>query len=149
MRNHIYLHTSNFDYAQKFRDDDSFEPAYNYSNRIQNMSPYEWGRIKTGANYYHILVGAIRKENCPWCGEIPELKQLHDYLDSPGLMPARPLSFCMQCMNCGSRGPVIHVYEQAVKNDQYMDEVKQMIKQEYSIRKQWDDGLVNPYEKQD
>jgi len=147
MRNHIYLHTSNFDYAQKFRDDDSFEPAYNYSNRIPNMSPYEWGRIKTGANYYHILVGAIRKENCPWCGSQPNFIELTERVDVP--FNTQIIKFCMECLNCGSRGPVHRIQINDLHSNELKEIVKDRIKSHYSLRKQWDDGLVNPYEKQD
>lgn len=150
MRKHIYLHTSNLENAQEFSDDLCFEPAYMYCHQIKNISPYEWGRIKTEAYYYHIMIGNIRNDNCPWCGSTPNLVELSEKAPFP--MPDR-VTFFYECLNCGSRGPVNKIHFNEIMDicleRQVKDEVKAKIKARYSERKQWDHDLVNPYEKKE
>jgi hypothetical protein len=141
MRNHIYLHTSNLNIINKFKNDDLFQSCYEYPiHEIENLHPNEYGRIKTKHNYYHILVGQIRQENCPWCAAIPFIKRI----ENPGL--TYTAEYCMQCQGCGARGPILYVNSMMNNDDKYMDEVRCLIKHKFKTRRQWDDGLVNPYE---
>jgi len=146
MRKHIYVHTSNLENASVMSSDESFQPVYEYINEVKDISRNEWGRFKTDQNYYHIMLGSIRNDNCPWCGSVPNLVELTERVDWPG---QSKIKFCLECLNCGSRGPVNTLTFNDLTNFEAKDHVKEMIKARYSERKQWDHELVNPYERHD
>ena len=94
MKKHIYLHTSNLDYTKELRNDDSFEctheyPTWEFSKTHRN----EYGRILTDDNSYHILIGTISQENCPWCNGKANIRNIL----STNPMCSR---YCIECENC-------------------------------------------------
>ncbi len=141
MRNHIYLHASNLEHAKYFRDDQDFQPVTDYdkfdlSKTFQN----EWGRIKTKGNFYHIIIGHPKQENCPWCGSLCLLKKIGENEFS------RHSQYCMQCINCGSHGPILNICSSAEENLEVMENIRDLIKQRFETRRQWDAGWKNPYD---
>lgn len=145
MKKHFYLHTSNLENAREFTEDSSFQPTYCYPYFETYVSfRNEYGRIKTDQNYYHIMLGTIRDDNCPWCGSVPNVVELSVGVDVP--FNTQKIKFCMECFNCGSRGPVNTISFNDITDFQVKEHVKALIKQRYSERKQWDHDLKNPYE---
>lgn len=139
MRKHIYLHTSNLTHASQIAKDKAFEPLCTYQNDILfKVYRNEFGRIKTSSNYFHIMLGTITDDNCPWCGSVPTLVDLNEPADWTG--QAR-IKFYMQCLNCGSTGPVNTITFNDITDFEIKEHVKQMIKHKYSERKQWDHDL--------
>lgn len=140
---HIYLHTSNLENARALREDSNFEPTPHYDPiGMANLHRNEFGRIRTKQNYFHILLGKLYEENCPWCGCVPEIKKL----GQPGLgeMPIRMDQYCLQCRQCGSRGPILNI--NASIPEEHIEEYYSMIRMRYVHRRSWDEGFVNPYD---
>ena len=144
MRKHIYLHTSNLENAEVFIKDESFQPLYEYIYEVRNISPNEWGRFKTDQNYYHIILGSIRNDNCPWCGSIPNFVELNERSEVPF---TTRMKFCFECLNCGSRGPTHSIILNDLASNEIKENIKERIKHAYAQRLTWDHDLVNPYEK--
>lgn len=140
MRKHIYLHTSNLEMVRDLREDNAFDPLYEYPpNEISRSFPNEYGRIKTLGNYYHIMLGQIQQDGCPWCSGPPEVIKLW------GSTNTRYAAYCIQCMQCGSRGPVLNISSSAEENKEVYEEHINFMWQRYKRRRAWDDDFVNPY----
>ena len=138
---HIYLHTSKMENTSVFRGDSDFESYPNYSilDKIKLLHK-EYGRIKTNDAYYHILVGSIAQEGCPWCNGTPEIFKIGK---SRG---TGYTAYCIQCDTCGSRGPTLNITESIHLKDKDLDEYMEFMWNRYKFRKNWDNALVNPYE---
>lgn len=136
MRKHLYFNSSNFDYIEDISADENFEPVYNYINTRKNVSPYEWGRIKTPSLYIHLIMGHIIDKNCPWCGCGVSLTPLNK--DNPS-DPFHKLVFCMECPRCGARGPTANIDAQCMIDKNMQDEVRKRIEHMYTQRKAWDE----------
>lgn len=146
---HFYLHTSNHDLLTDLRLNKYFQSVYDYSSttEIQKSHQNEIGKIKIDLSHYHIILGALNSNGCPWCAHAVELKQIY-----------RPNSFnrdiagydkyCMECPNCHSRGPIMNVCQQVIHHQDDMNEIKDMISQRYKFRRQWDADFKNPYDEQ-
>lgn len=142
MRKHIYLHFSNLDQLRELRNDDKFErpPEYYEWVGVQKAFRNEYGRIRTNQNYYHILVGHLEQDGCPWCGSPAEVVKLGN---------SRVLGFktyCIQCIQCGSRGPTLNVSETSIENTEIFQDCMERLWHRYKHRRTWDDGFQNPYE---
>ena len=139
MRKHLYFHSSNLDYIKDLKDDDLFEPACSYSYKeieeIKNV--YEYGRIKTDKNYYHLILGCLsyekKKKGCPWChGEGELIKIL------PTEKSFLTIQKCfIQCKNCKAQGP-IRLINISVESDMQNSYIKEMMLQEFTDTKNWD-----------
>ncbi len=140
MRKHIYLHTSNLNQLRDLRDDIKFEPTPHYPPDQLNLTHQnEYGRIKTHHNYYHIMVGQMKQENCPWCGSGCVLQKT-----SQGII--KHSQYCMICISCGARGPILNVSQSMEYNPGEMEEITYLIKKRFETRRQWDSGFVNHFE---
>jgi hypothetical protein len=146
MRKHIYVHTSTQDYLRDINEDVEFESVAQY-DPISSQKCYknEYGRIKTKGNYYHIMIGEMKQENCPWCNSPAVLKKVYDGV-SDTMTPSEPDQYCMICTQCGSRGPLLNLNQHVVKDPKFMTYIEQCIKDRYESRRQWDSHLINPYE---
>ena len=140
MRKHIYLHTSNFNIINDLNEDDDFEKQYNYDPiSFSKLHEYEIGRLKTDQNYYHIVLGNLKQENCPWCGGPAQV--CSDFK----CKIIQSSSYFIKCMQCGSTGPRLNVSESSEINKQEFEEVIDLLWQRYIRRRPWDDTFVNPY----
>lgn len=141
MKKHVYLHFSNFDQLQELRDDERFESSHEYDMfDAPKLFRNEYGRLRTYKNDYHVLVGGLEQENCPWCGSPAEVIKLW----SPPSAGHTP--YCIQCMRCGARGPSLIVAHTMETDKEMLDECMDMLWKGYKTRRPWDDGFVNPYE---
>jgi len=141
MKKHIYLHSSNTDHTYDLRNDDRFESVPEYPRlEVAKTHQYEYGRIVTDKNYYHILIGKIPQENCPWCNGSVELFKI-----SEGNIIEKS-KFCLHCKICGSRGPILNLNPQMEHDRQVMAEMTDLMMQQYKNRKAWDSDLINYYE---
>lgn len=141
MRKHIYLHTSNLDITKHLRDDHKFEIVPEYGIYEMQLSlRNEYGRIKTDQNYYHILLGAIQQEGCPWCASPSEIKKVRDSTEFSHAV------YCMQCVGCGARGPLLNVSKSIEENEEAITHITQLLNDYFKTRRAWDADFVNPYE---
>lgn len=141
MRNHIYLNCA-LTSLRKLRDDINFEAAFEYEpiEAKPKLFQHEYGRIKTAQNYYHVLAGNPPQENCPWCNGPGEMIQLKTSdLTSHSV-------YCIQCMQCGARGPSLNVSKDMEINKTCFNECIALLWQRWKNRRTWHDGFVNPYE---
>jgi len=130
---HLYFHSSNFEYIKLLNIDELFEPVFQYSQSdLKNLIPNEYGRITTAYHCYHLIMGNIPQKECPWCGMKPVLKKL------PDVNGMDYSSYCMQCPNCGSRGPVMKINPQVQIDERELERVKALISDRYSVRLPWD-----------
>ncbi len=137
MRKHIYVNSSNLDYLQLLDADDKFERVCEYpEHEFVKCTPYEWGRFKTDSLYIHFIMGHIRNRNCPWCGSGVSFKPLNK--DNPS-DPFHQLDFCMQCMNCGSRGPVKSIMKSSLITSEGINGIRTFMESVYMQRKNWDE----------
>lgn len=149
MKKHIYLYFSNLEQLRDLREDEKFEPlheytVYEYPLALRN----EYGRITTYQNYYHILVGRLEQEGCPWCGSPADVVKLGNSRVVK-LGNSRALgytAYCIQCMQCGARGPALNVSETTHENTEMFHECMSLLWQRYKHRRAWDEGFENPYE---
>lgn len=133
VRNHLYFHSSNFDYIEFINGDPKFEPVYQYPrSEFEDTHVNEWGRIKTESNYYHFIIGNIPQKGCPWCGIEMVLKKL------PDVNGMDYSSCCMRCPNCGAMGPVIQINSQVQIDEKYFEAVKDIIARRNAVRLPWD-----------
>lgn len=141
MKRHIYLHTSNFEVTTHLNEDDQFESLPNYKPKeFLLLHQHEYGCIKTKQNFYHIILGNIKDDTCPWCNSPVELKKLGENKFT------QYSHYCMKCPRCLSHGPILNVCFSAEQDQKYMDELFSFIKQRFSYRNSWDKNLVNHYE---
>lgn len=141
MKKHLYYYSSNLDNLKDLREDDQFESVPEYNQlEISLVSRNEYGRIKTEQNYYHFLVGRLSQTNCPWCGALPELMKIHEH---SFLMRS---VYCIQCTQCGARGPTLNIVMNHEHDENMMDHYKKFMWDRYNHRRAWDDGFNNPYE---
>lgn len=145
MRKHIYLHTSNLEYIRDLRDDNLFQCPSEYDLKsVLKSHRNEYGRIKTNQNYYHILVGTIKQEGCPWCGYSVSLIKLKELTDGMIMLHSR---YCMQCNNCGARGPILNV-NQVMEGDKIlMETIESAERDRFELRRPWDENLLQKDEK--
>lgn len=138
---HIYLHTSNVEYWRDFNNDPSIEKCFEYDPfGIEKSHQYEYGRIKTKQNYYHFLVGKIKQKDCPWCGSFCTVKRINE-------LEVRGFSrYCMECENCGARGPILNVNLHAEQDEKHMGWFTDLIRDRFETRRHWDSDFVNHYE---
>jgi hypothetical protein len=137
IRKHIYVNSSNLNYIPEIDGDDDFQSVYNYpAHEYVKTSAYEWGRIKTDSLYIHFIMGHIRDRNCPWCGYGVDLKSLNK--DNPS-DPFHRLNFCMECRNCGSRGPVNSIIASSIITNDDEDMLRSIMESVYIQRKNWDE----------
>jgi hypothetical protein len=138
---HIYLHTSKKANFQEITTNEKVENVHEYDIwDYARCEENEYGRIKTRTNHFHILIGAIRQENCPWCGNRAILRRISEG-DT-----FRPSIYSMICEQCCSRGPNLCVNISIEENKRSMEEVEALMKDRYEHRRQWDDDFINPYE---
>lgn len=141
MKKHIYLHFSNFDHLRDLRDDESFEGADEYDTKdTSRLFRHEYGRLVTYKNYYHILLGRLDQEGCPWCVSPVQVVKLS--------IPKELgyTAYCIQCMECGSRGPSLNIPVNTQENKEMVNEFMDLLWKRYKNRRAWDEGFVNPYE---
>ena len=141
MRKHLYFYSSNLQLTRELRQDDQFEGVQQYSSHEIELTPQnEYGRIKTNQNYYHFIFGRLSQKNCPWCDALPELLKVHEsvFLER--------CEYCIQCMQCGSRGPILNINSSQEKDKNFMDFFKDIMWSRYNDRLAWDKDFVNPYE---
>jgi len=140
MKNHIYLHTSNFENTRFIRNDESFFPPFNYTpQQYEKLLGNEYGIIETDDNYYHILVGSINQDGCPWCGGEAIVKKLFDGTKE---MPIQHSIYCMECVRCRSRGPLLNLIGSTVDIEEYFEFMRNRYKRRLSL----DSDFINPYE---
>ena len=146
MKKHLYLYSSNIQYARYLCEDEKFHYCIENTKSTDENSNMiltsEYGFIETRQNFYHIILGGrgYRKENCPWCGTLTIFKfsKLQYYIQC-----------YMQCENCGSRGPVNNVQLDVCSfslEDPIFKEIADLTKNEFTIQRPWDVDFVNPYE---
>ncbi len=136
MKEHLYFQSSNLEYSRFLQDDVNFEPIHEYDLiDFQKITPYEWGRIKTGNNYIHLILGTILNNNCPWCKEEPYLKKV---LDGDLFNFSQ---FCLVCPNCGSRGPVLNVRSDIEPKTIAFNQWFDLLNARYARRLSWDHGF--------
>jgi hypothetical protein len=137
MRKHIYVNSSNLKYIEYIDKDEDFEHVSQYPpNEITKASAYEWGRIKTCSLYIHFIMGHVRDKNCPWCKSEVAFTPLNK--DNPS-DPFHYLGFCMQCMNCGSRGPVTKLMASSIITKDHEEQLRSLIECVFIERKNWDE----------
>ncbi len=138
MRKHLYFYSSNLEYIKEFRDDDSFESVCQYPlEELKKCHKNEFGRIKTNQNYYHLLIGTIRNEGCPWCAAALEIDKINVTTFSD--------KYFLKCINCGARGPTAFINDLIFKDEEKW--VLDRLKSIFEYRLPWDHNFVNPYEK--
>lgn len=142
---HVYLHTSDHNSREIFKNEEKFAPPFeypplDYSKSLRN----EYGRIESRGNYYHILLGKIPQERCPWCGIEPILRIITNQNNIPD--PQIPIKMFYCCPQCGSQGPVLHVNTAVQEDKKMMEHFKDFVRQRYADRRMWDADLINPYE---
>lgn len=139
MREHFYLNSSNLEYIRKLKEDHQSEYVYEYDPiSLSKAHQNEWGRIKTDYAYYHILLGHITPEGCPWCGAestLTKIKMASTF---------SPAQYCLVCIQCGSRGPILNVFADIENNPIQMENIKSFMNQKYKARRAWDEGLNEP-----
>lgn len=136
MRTHFYLHTSDLSKIQEMKRDVHFENCYYYDiYNFQNCHRNEIGRIVTDTSYFHILVGGIPQKGCPWCSSPTQVKKLSD----GGIV--EPMKYCIECMHCGSRGPILCINPSQSFDQLVMDEYFNFMNQRYENRVPWDKNL--------
>lgn len=141
MRKHLYFYSSNLEQTKELRNDDRFEPVPKYyANEHPLTSRNEYGRIKTDQNFYHFLFGRLSQTNCPWCGALPELMKVHEHAF------LKRAVYCIQCTQCGGRGPTLNVDMNVEQDENVMSHYKALMWDRYNHRRSWDEGFVNPYE---
>jgi len=138
----MYFHSSNLDYTKYLREYDNFEHLYQYISNCEPTYPNEYGRIKTDQAFYHILLGKISQENCPWCGGKGKLKKREMHSEEHFYFTGFDLvQYYIECIDCGSRGPIL-MANKGVKDDKEMqDNLESYAKQRYAYRKMWDHDL--------
>jgi len=141
VKKHIYLHSSKHEHKKNLREDPDFKSPFELDilERV-NLLPNEYGRIVTKEVDYHILIGSLPHDNCPWCGHGGDLIQL------PDSRSREFSSYCIQCRNCSSRGPVLNVRDNLNQSEEELKEYFEVIWQKYKWRRPWDADFVNPYE---
>jgi hypothetical protein len=132
-RTHIYVQSTNFEYIKHIRDDIWFSSCFEYPFLEKNSTHRnEYGRIKTPSNFIHFIMGQLPDRNCPWCSNPAALIKVKE---STNIIPAQ---YCIQCLGCGSRGPILHVSQAMETNPDAFEHVKDMMYQRYSYRNAWD-----------
>jgi len=141
MKKHIYLYFSNMEQTRSLREDLRFEPVHEY---LYDEAPLafqnEYGRIKTAQNFYHILIGRLSQEGCPWCGSPSDVVKLGNS------MALVYTAYCIQCIQCGARGPSLNVSQTMHENPEMFHECMDLLWKRYKHRRPWDEGFENPYE---
>ena len=141
MKKHIYLHTSNFNDIRDLREDRKFESVFEYpAHECSRSHRNEYGRIKTDDNFYHILVGQIPQEDCPWCGCFCKIEKVGE-----STMSSHSI-FCMICTVCRARGPILSILKSLENDNLAIEEYQRMMKQRFESRRCWDDRFQNHYE---
>jgi len=141
MRKHLYFYVSNLEQTKEIRNDDRFEPVPEYdSYELPLTSRNEYGRIKTNQNYYHILVGKLEQEGCPWCGHFAQIVKVDE-----DVFMQRAI-YCIQCTKCGARGPMLNIDVNVENNETVMSHFNDLLWTRYKHRRPWDDGFKNHYE---
>lgn len=142
-KKHIYCNISDPSLSEFIKKDERFTPVHKYEGlALENAHENEWGIIETENNYFHIILGTVRQEKCPWCsGKVKVIKLPKKEACFFG--PPQYDRYCLQCENCGSQGPILFNYPDIKTDQTYIDEIFDMLKQRYSVRRPWDDGLVN------
>ncbi len=136
MKKKIYLHTSDVGNIAALKQDIKFEIAACYDPiSLSKMHQNEYGRIRNYSNDYHILVGQVRQDFCPWCGERPHIKKVRE---SNGLSYSQ---YCMWCPRCFSRGPTLNVSSEMETQKILVDEYTSFMEERYSWRLAWDHNL--------
>ena len=145
MKNHLYFYCSNLDQTSHLHDYPDIKAVWQYSSHeMRKTFQNEYGRIQTSQNYYHLLVGRMPQEGCPWCGSPCQIIHLENINADP--IPSLMTKYCIQCMQCGSRGPVLNINHPNLHPKEIMEEYKEILWQRFNNRRPWDDGFVNPYE---
>lgn len=133
MRNHLYFNSTNLDYIKFLRDDYLFEIVSEYPEHEANACHRnEWGRIKTANNYIHLIMGKVPDIGCPWCGSPAASRKIKD------ATIITPSQYCMECLICGARGPILNVIKEVELDPRAMEEIKDLMYQRYSYRNGWD-----------
>jgi len=133
-RKHLYFHSSNLKSISDINKDENFEPAFHYKD--VKTHPNEFGRIKTRQNYYHLLIGNLRQKGCAWCKS--ELKIIKT--NYPPTMVGG-IAIVLQCIKCGSRGPIWEMNESLEGHEESMEIIKDRMEEMYMQRKPWHDDL--------
>jgi hypothetical protein len=93
--------------------------------------------IKTHANYYHILVGRIPSNRCPWCGEESIING--EYIKESDLFYLRFYKCYMECPSCNSRGPLHKLKLSRDISEDTIPHIHELVKGIYSDRKTEDE----------
>lgn len=141
MRKHLYFYASNLEQVKALREDDQFESVHEYSSyEFQFALRNEYGRIKTNQNYYHLLVGGMQQEHCPWCGHFAQIIKVHEHVFMQRAI------YCIQCTQCGARGPTLNIDTNVENDETVMSHFNDLLWSRYKHRRAWDDGFKNQYE---
>ena len=134
MKEHIYLNTSNMASYEIIRNDSRFEPVNEYPiYESLNLHHNEVGRLKSMDNYYHIMLGSIPQNLCPWCGGPPLFTKVSENKNFS--------TYAMVCYQCGSRGAEINVHSSAMMDEKQMAEIRNISEAKYRHRLPWDYNL--------
>lgn len=142
MRKHLYFHTSNLENIRELRDDVRIEGVHSYPEWEAKLAhPNEYGRITSAFNFYHFLVGHIRKTTpkCAWCDDVLHLK-VKEY------EKLNIVDLGLQCYTCGSTGPAYRTTKSDFEREIIKEHIKEFMNFKYQDRKQWDHDLKNPYD---
>lgn len=140
-RKQLYFISHNLKYVKILCSDIDFEPVAQYNpEEFKKISQYEYGRIKTRSNDFHLLLGNPPQKGCPWCGYEPTLKKLPS-VPSCLMGPQEFSNYCLQCDNCGARGPVMNILSKKENDSLFMEEIKDIMNQKFKTRIAFNEGL--------
>ena len=142
MGKHIYFHIGKLEYIKYLNGDPSFEISPEYEClEMGKRHRNEYGRLKSNGNFYHILVGQMQQEGCPWCGSPAKIIKLECTSRAIGFS-----AYCIQCVGCSSRGPVLNLRDEDCLSEKFYEEGMDILLHRYKTRRTWDVDFVNPYE---
>lgn len=142
MRKHLYFNSSNMEQIRELKDDPAFEFAHEYPPipDRQHQHQYEYGRLKTAKNYFHFIMGNPPQDGCPWCAGPCEI------IESIPQTQLTLAKFCVQCKQCGARGPTLNVSNSQIEKAEVYSEIVALLWQRFKTRRPWDHGFINRYE---
>ena len=141
MKKHYYLHSPDIEIRNDLIKSKYLQHPMLYSIAdFSDTHANEFGRFETHNAFYHILIGQIKNENCPWCDGIVDVIEVSKTV----ILGMINLSLTVRCSNCHSQGPekTFCLSEKMYADSTCISEVYSLLKEKYMNRKTFLDHIL-------